>query len=77
MIRLAVRVLEEGGDGHIKISLLINGELVTGPCGITLRQSEIVDFIHRLQPDGIEVDREMISDHLFHRLAGFKNTRFV
>ncbi len=76
MTGLVVRVVEHDKT-HIKLAMLLNGELITGACGVTLRNAELVRFIMRLSPEQIDVDRENISDDIFHRLAGFKNTRFV
>ena len=75
MIRLAVRIRR--GDDLVELDLFVNGHVVSGNCGITLRASEITAFLVKLAPDEIEVDRENITTDVFHRVAGFKNTRFV
>ena len=76
MIRLSVRI-RRGAAKHAELDLFVNGQMVSGPCGITIRAAEITGFLAKLDPDTIEVDRENITDDMFHRLAGFKNTRFV
>lgn len=75
MIRLALRIRK--GDKLVECDLYVNGQVVSGQCGITVRASEISSFIKRLDPDSIEVEREMITDDIFHRVCGFKNARFV
>lgn len=75
MIRLSVRIRR--GGKNVELDLFVNGQLVSGPCGITVRAAEITPFLAKLDPDEIEVDRENITDDVFHRVAGFKNTRFV
>lgn len=76
MNRLEVRI-DQGSKSAVHLHLLFNGEQVSGPCGITIRVGEITALLARLEPDLIEVDREMINDDIFHRVCGFKNTRFV
>jgi hypothetical protein len=74
-MRLVVRV-DECSRSHVKLALLVNGGLVSGPCGITIRVAELVDLILRIKPDEIEADREMLTEDVFHRICGFKETRF-
>ena len=42
MIRLAVRIRR--GDDLVELDLFVNGHVVSGNCGITLRASEITAF---------------------------------
>lgn len=76
MGRLEVRI-DQGTSSGVHLVLLFNGQQITGPCGITIRTGEIAALLARLEPDLIEVDREMINDDVFHGVCGFKNTRFV
>lgn len=76
MGRLEVRI-DQGTSSGVHLALLFNGDLISGPCGITIRTGEIAALLARLEPDIIRVDREMINDDVFHRVCGFKNTIFV
>lgn len=74
-MRTALRI-DECSRSHVKLALWINGDLVSGPCGITIRVANLVDFILRLQPDRVEAVRENITEDVFHRICSFKETRF-
>lgn len=76
MNRLEVRI-DHGSKSAVHMDLLFNGEQISGPCGITIRVGEVTALLAKLEPDLIEVDRENITDDVFHRVCGFKNTRFV
>lgn len=64
-------------EGIAFFDMYANAARVTGPCGISMRLSEVREFLLRIQPDLVEVDREMLTDHDFHRLAGLKAVRFI
>lgn len=75
-MNLTLRILESG-RAHVKLALYVNGGLVSGPCGITVRRAELVEFVLRVDPEEIEVDRENISSYVWERLRGFKALRLV
>lgn len=61
---------------HVRMDMLLNGALVSGPCGIHVRDSELVDFILKLDPDLVEVDSENVTALIRRRLRGLTAVRF-
>ena len=41
---------------HTRLSIWVNGALITAPYGICLRNDEVDSFIHRLNPDRVDDD---------------------
>ena len=74
MIRLAL-MIERERDDLVTLSLKLNGVKVSGACGITVRTSELIDFIRRINPDGVTVDREMVSAYLVALLGPIEAER--
>lgn len=76
MNQLEVRI-DKGTRSAVHLALLFNGELISGHCGITIRVSEIVPLLHRLEPDVIVADQEMITEVIAARIRDFKQTVFI
>lgn len=74
-MRLVLRI-NSANKMHVNLSVWVNGGLATGTCGLTLRVSEVADFIVHTNPDKVSVDRENITEDVFRRVAGFKNVWF-
>ncbi len=74
MIRIALRI-EREHDQLVTLQLRVNGQRASGQCGITLRSSELADFISRTNPDKVVVDREMVSAHLVALLGPLERER--
>lgn len=74
-MRLALKV-DRVQEGIVFMDMFVNGARVSGSCGISMRISELRDFLLHIKPDVVEVDREQLSDHDFHRLAGLQAVRF-
>lgn len=70
-----MRVNREAEDGSVNLSLFVNGAIASGNCGITVRRSELVDFIRQVNPDGVEVDREQVSGFLVAQLGPLESER--
>lgn len=75
-MRLALKI-NRIEQGLAFMDMHVNAARVSGNCGITMRMSELKEFLLRVNPDLVEVDREMITDNDFHRLAGFSFVRFL
>lgn len=75
-MRLALK-LDRIQQGIAFFDMHVNAARVTGQCGISIRVSEMREFLLRINPDLVEVDREMVTDQDFHRLAGIKAVRFL
>lgn len=75
-MNLTLRIIENDRS-HVKMAMYLNGGLVSGACGITIRRSELVEFVIRLDPEELEVDREQISSYVWERLRGFKKLKLV
>lgn len=73
MIDLKVRIKKEI-DGSLFMDMYVNGGIVSGACGMTIRVTEIVAFLLKVSPDNILIDREGVSDDLLFRLRGFKTS---
>lgn len=74
-MRLALK-LDRIQENIAFFEMYVNAARVTGSCGISIRLPELREFLLRLDPDLVEVNREMLTDHDFHRLAGLKAVRF-
>lgn len=75
-MRIAIRIKQNSPD-HTKVDMWVNGGLSTGLCGITLRNSEVIDFIFHLKPDAIDVDRESINLELYKKLENMDKVCFI
>jgi hypothetical protein len=74
MIRLALKI-EREKDALVTFALYVNGVRASGQCGITVRTAELVDVIRHINPDGVRVDREMVSAYLVSLLQPLENER--
>ena len=68
-MNVGVRI-KRNDNGFVWLDLLFNGELISGPCGITVREPEICAFIMAIGGRRVELtaSREFITDTLFERL---------
>lgn len=76
MIKIEV-IVTSATDSHARLQLYLNGGLVSGPQGITVRVSDLLPFLYRLDPERIQVYRENITDRVFHRLVGYRSVIFL
>lgn len=75
MINTAVRLRSHDWD-HTRVDLWVNnGKATNGP--ITVRNSELVEFILLLKPSKIEVDMEEINSNVFHRINSLKALHWI
>jgi hypothetical protein len=70
-------IITNATDSHARLQLYLNGGLVSGPQGITVRVSELLPFLYRLDSERVQVYRENITDRVFHRLVGYRSVIFL
>lgn len=68
-MNIGVRI-KRNVEGFVWLDLFFNGELVSGPCGIIIREAEIRAFIMAIGGRRVDLTaiREFITDTLFERL---------
>lgn len=76
MLKVEV-IITNATDSHARLQLYLNGGLVSGPQGITLRVSDLLPFLYRLDPERIQVYPENITDRVRSRLKGCRNVFFL
>ena len=67
-----VLLIDRTSDLHTHCGLMVDGNITTGKCGITLRTSQVISFIDHIKPDRVEANSENINMDLYRRLAGYK-----
>ena len=67
-MRVTARITDHN-PGHTRLSLWVNGGLVTSPGGVCLRNGEVLQFLKRLRVDNCHKDSEFGEQAVFPHLT--------
>jgi hypothetical protein len=75
-MRIRIKILNST-ISHANLYLYADGDLITDVNGITLRNSQVPQFLILLEPEIVIVDRSHITDDLWKRIRDFKAVQLI